>query len=407
MSKPLHKRGLGATGFSLIELLVAMAIGLIVTLAITSVLIRSEGSKRGTTSVNDINQTGAYAAYLLDRVVRSAGTGYSQNWFSTYGCLLNAYHSTTPATQVLPPTIASTSTFAGVTSTSMPIRLAPVVIGKGLAPNTGGDILMVMAGTGGAAEVPLTVTPGSVTASQLQVLNNLGYQTGNVILLADPAVGCMVQQVGTGLSPATQIIPLGGTYYKTVSNGVSLTSFGANTTVAQLGLDATNPPQFQMFGVGANNTLYSYDLLQPGGNEQAIADGIVEMRAIYGLDTDSTPDGKINTWVDATGSYAPSALMNGTPASQTLLRQIVAIRLGFFLRTSLQERAVSTTTNPEGYTYPAGTPLTLFPDDVDASGNSLAQQRTPTGSDLSYRWRTIEITVPLINVLNAPTSPTP
>jgi prepilin-type N-terminal cleavage/methylation domain-containing protein len=62
-----------AAGFTLVELLVAIVISLVLTLAITTVLIRTEGSKRTTTSVNDINATGSYAAFVLDRAVRSAG----------------------------------------------------------------------------------------------------------------------------------------------------------------------------------------------------------------------------------------------------------------------------------------------------------------------------------------------
>jgi type IV pilus assembly protein PilW len=159
-----------------------------------------------------------------------------------------------------------------------------------------------------------------------------------------------------------------------------------------------------MFAVGPNNALYNYDLMQVGGNELPVADGVVEMRAIYGLDTGSPPNGVVDSWVDATGNYAATNLLNGTAASQKLLRQIVAVRLGFFMRTSLQERAPSSVNNPEGFLLPNNTTLTLFADAVDVNGASLAQTRVLTGNDLFYRWRPIEVTVPLINVLIAPQS---
>ena len=387
-------------GFSLIELLVSMVIGLVVTLAITSVLIRSEGSKRSTTSVNDINQTGAYAAYVLDRAIRSAGSGFSQRWSSMYGCLLNA---SSGGTQVLPASLSSSPTFANVTSATMPTRLSPVIIGKGLA-NTGtqirGDVLMVMGGTAGAAEVPMSMTPGSINTlsspPQFQVSNTLGYRANNIILLADSSGvpgGCMLQQVDGSVGSSPQVVPLSGTYYSGTGATVSLTSFGASTFVAQLGVDGTNPPQFQLFGVGANNALFSYDLLQVGGNEQPIADGVVEMRALYGLDTTIPPNGKLDSWVDpvAGSGYEASVLMNGTDPSKIKLRQIVAIRLGFILRTSLPER-------PQDYQQPTGTVLTLF-GDLPAA---VQQTRTLAGTDLNYRFRTVETTVPLLNVLNAP-----
>jgi type IV pilus assembly protein PilW len=397
MKPRLNPASRRSIGFSLIELLVSMAIGLVVTLAITSVLVRSEGTKRSTTSVNDLSQTGAYSAYLLDRAIRNAGSGFSQTWSTMYGCLLNA---SSGGTQVLPASLSASPTFANVTSTTMPTRLSPVIIGKDLADSgtqVRGDVLMVMGGTAGAAEMPLAVTPGSVTSSQLLVSNTLGYQANNIILLADTSVtgGCLLEQVGPTVGGTPQVVPLSGTYYTGSGASVNLTDFGAGTIMAQLGVDVTNPPQLQLFGVGANNALFSYDLLQVGGDEQPIADGVVEMRAVYGLDTTSPPDGVLDSWVDpVSGSgYEASALLDGSLASQAKLRQIVAIRLGFILRTSLPER-------PQDYQQPAGTTLTLFSDLPTA----VQQTRTLSTSDLNYRFRTVEATIPLPNVLEAPQS---
>ena len=47
-------------GMTLVELLVAMAIGLGITLAVTSLLIMGENHKRTTTSTNDAEQTGVF-----------------------------------------------------------------------------------------------------------------------------------------------------------------------------------------------------------------------------------------------------------------------------------------------------------------------------------------------------------
>lgn len=384
-------------GFSLIELLVSMVIGLIVTLAITSVLIRTEGSKRSTTSVNDLNQNGAYAAFVLDRAIRSAGSGFSQSWSSLYGCRLDVSQG---ATHVLPMPVAipAASTFASVPQT---VRLAPVIIGKGLADSGGqvrGDVLTVMSGTAGMGESPRPVQPGSVTATSLQLSNTLGYATDDLVLLSDAGVpgGCMLQQVGAHARTDTgPSLPLAGTYYASTGTYVTLSNFGASTIVAQLGNASNNPPLFQLYGVGANHTLFSYDLLQPTPPDVPVADGVVEMRALYRVDNSGTFDGSNLAWIDpvAGSGYEASVLTNGSVTSQTNLRRIVAIRLGFILRTSLQER-------PQDYQLPAGTTLTLFGD----LGGALAQTRTLTGTDLNYRYRTVEETIPLRNVLLAPQS---
>lgn len=387
-------------GFSLIELLVSMVIALVVTLAITSVLLRTEGTKRSTTSVNELNQTASVAAFMLDRAIRNAGSGFSQSWGSAYGCLLDVSQG---STHVLPVTIPSTSTFANVTQ---PIRLAPVIINKGLADTTGtapqvrGDILVVMAGTAGISESPTPV--GSLSGTSLVLPNKLGYRVGDLILLASQSVGasCMVQQIDD-TAPATGSVSLGGTYYSSTGTNVNLASFGADTVALQIG-SVSNMPQLQLYGVGNDNTLFSYDLMQPAATDAAIADGVVEMRALYGLDTTNPPDGVLDSWVDpVTGSgYEASVLTNGA-TSQAKLRRIVAVRIGLILRTSLEERASTPTSDPSLSYQRASSTVTLF---NDLGGGTLAYTRTLTGNELNYRFRTVEVTIPLRNVLLAPQS---
>ncbi len=385
-------------GFSLIELLVSMVIALVVTLAITSVLLRTEGTKRSTTSVNELNQTASVAAFVLDRAIRNAGSGFSQSWGTTYGCLLDVSQG---STHVLPVTIPSTSTFANVTQ---PIRLAPVIINKGLA-DTGaqvrGDILVVMAGTAGISESPTPV--GSLSGTSLVLPNKLGYRVGDLILLASQSVGagCMMQQIDN-TAPATGSVSLGGTYYSSAGTNVSLASFGADTVALQIG-SVSNMPQLQLYGVGNDNTLFSYDLMQPAATDAAIADGVVEMRALYGVDTTNPPDGVLDSWVDPVplSGYEASVLTNGGATSQAKLRRIVAVRFGLILRTSLEERPLSTSNPDPSLSYQrASSAVTLFND----LGGTLAYTRTLTGSELNYRFRTVEVTIPLRNVLLAPQS---
>jgi type IV pilus assembly protein PilW len=262
---------------------------------------------------------------------------------------------------------------------------------------------MVMAGTAGVGESPQTVKPGSVTTTQVSLPTTLGYVTKDMLLLTDPGVSsCLVNQVG-GSHVATDAgpdLPLGGTYYRDPS------AFGADSIALQLGRDVDNPPQFLLFGVGANNTLYSYDLLKPTPADAAVTDGVVEMRAVYGLDTGNAtstlPDGIIDSWVDATGAYAAATLLNGSAASQANLRRIVAVRVGLILRTALAERSPSSNAsgavNAETFSQAAGAQLTLFADLPTA----LQKTRTLTTAERAYRFRTVDVTIPLRNVLMAP-----
>ena len=386
-----------AAGFSLIELLVAMAIGLVLTLAITSVLIRSEGSKRSSTSVNDINQSGAYAAYVLDRVVRSAGSGFSQDWGTTYGCRLNVSNG---AATILPLAggLPATSAFSNVT---VPIRLAPLIIGKDRAnitapAETRGDVLIVMAGAGGVGEAPQPVDQSAATpvsAALLSLRTALGYAKDDIVLLVNTSAtaDCAMDQIGVIPSTPASAVPLSGTYHRDNS------AYGSDTVVRQMGRSGSNPPEFKLYGVGPNSTLVSYDLLALTPPDAQISDGIVEMRALYGVDTNG--DGKLDNWVDATGVYADSALTDGSAVSQTHLREIIAVRIGLILRTALKEKAAASGANAgtdvEGFGTANADSRTLF------AGSDFSAFKQTRAAETGYRFRTVEFTIPLRNVLLA------
>jgi type IV pilus assembly protein PilW len=233
----------------------------------------------------------------------------------------------------------------------------------------------------------------------------LGYVTKDMLLLADTSVStCLITQVGThAYSDAGQVLPLSGDYVRDPS------AFGANTVALQLGraFDGGtdgNPPQFQMFGVGANNTLFSHDLLNvPDQDPAAISDNVVELRALYGLDTTLPPDGTVDSWVDATGTYDAAALTDGSAGSRLLLRQIVAVRVGLILRTALQERSPATSASgaldPEVFGQATAASRTLFDDPATAA---FKRTRPLTTADTGYRFRSVEATIPLRNVLIAP-----
>jgi type IV pilus assembly protein PilW len=145
---------------------------------------------------------------------------------------------------------------------------------------------------------------------------------------------------------------------------------------------------FQMVGVGANNTLMSYDLLRIADADEAvpIAEGVVQMRALYGVDT--TGDGRQDVWVDpGTAPYDAATLLDGSAGSRLNLRRIVSVRLGLVVRgTSIERQAVS----------PAS--LTLF----DDLGAPFSQPVALSEDERKQRHRVIEVTVPLRNVLLLP-----
>jgi type IV pilus assembly protein PilW len=332
-------------GLTLIELMVALLIGSILTLSIFGVLLTFEGRKRTTTSLNDASQAGNYALYVVDRLVRSAGSGIAQGGpqprnsdsrkAMAYGCRLLVSQG---GSQLWPRATALPAPFGNLnTGSSGVLRLAPVLIAPSQSEGLGfnsepSDLLVVMAGAGGYSEVPLQIT-APVAANTVSLRNTVGLAAGDLLLMADQPTGlgqaddCMVQQVGT--LNATSV-GLSGTYAASTIAGVSQAIYDNSSMVLKLGHRTDNRPGFYAVGVGDGATLMSYDLLEVRAPAlQAVGENVLELHAVYGIDGDG--DGAVDTWIDprnVTGTYAMSNLTSGTTAAAAAVNQIKALRVG-------------------------------------------------------------------------------
>jgi type IV pilus assembly protein PilW len=377
-SRPAPPR-LARLGFTLIELLVAVTIGMGLTLAITLMLIRSEAGRRALTSVNDVSSNGAYLSFTLDRALRSAGSGFAQGWLQSYGCPLNVSRA---GTLILPRGAAFPAPFTTIPTT---VRLAPLVIHAGAAVD-GSDVLFVATGASGLGEAAQRVRAASATSTSLRLASSVGLRAGDLVAIVQSGGTCVLQQLASGFTGGADVqLDFGGTYYASSVNGIALSDLGTTQEawVTPLGNIAGNRPALQFIGVGANATLFSYDLLRLDGGDDPtpIADGVVTMRARYGVDTNG--DGVIDSWVDpGIAPWNAATLLNGSAASQTNLRNIAAVRVGLVLRNATPERtAVSAST------------LALFSD------LAAALRVSYTVPDTTLRYRALEFTVPLRNNL--------
>lgn len=218
------------------------------------------------------------------------------------------------------------------------------------------------------------------------------------MLVSQPNVtDCLLEEVGTISAPTLNV---GGTTYYTASASTTNLSTLASSTatyVTPIGNAAANNVQFTLFGVGTNYTLYSYDLLQnqylvqgSGGNtSEAIADGVVQMNAIYGIQS-TTQAGVLATWASpGDPGYTINAVMT-TPATQ---ESIIAVRVAIVVRGEYYDRNNGNNVSQAS--------LTIFNGYTNAAGNSLSQTvnlATVTGGQ-HYRYRVFEFTVPLRNMI--------
>jgi type IV pilus assembly protein PilW len=386
----LHAR---LRGFTLVELLVAVAIALGVTLAITLTLIRSESSRRTLTAANDTAGNAAYLSFTLDRLLRSAGSGLTQAWRQGYGCPLQATRAGLGT--ILPRATAYPAPFASVTQT---LRLAPLVVHAGVG-NGGSDVLIVQSGAAGLSEAPMQVLPNSSTGSSLRLLVTLGLEAQDLMLLVqdndinDAPQACVLQQVATGFSGgADQQLPLGGTYAAATVGSVVMSSLATDQRAwaLPLGNATTNRPSFVLLGVSAQRTLVAYDLLRLDGTNTVLplADGVVDLRARYGVDTDD--NGTVDAWVSpAAAGWTAATLFNGSVASRTSLSRILSVRVALVLRDTVQQTSGGQVVN----ITPAS--LTLF-NDLPAA---LQATHNVTTANRPLRHQIVEFTVPLRNAM--------
>lgn len=394
-------------GVTLIELMVAMVIGLVVVLAATNILVLGESSKRTTTGNNDVSQTGSYTAYTLDRVLRSAGSGFAQGWDQgVFGCQLNASRviGGTPTT-LLPRTGAFPAPFqqflggagAGLAGN---LRVAPVLIGDGQSAG-GSDVLMVMSGNASAGDAARKILSAPTTTS-LRLVNTVGLSNGDMGLVTQPgSTECLLEQVDTAtpadlVATGNEVLPLGGEYRGTSGSLATMAASG-NASISTLGNVTARNIQFQLIGVNDSRTLVAYDLLRRGAIAgdldpvQPLADSVAEMHAIYGLDTSTPKDNIVDSWVAPTGAWAIANVMTN-PA---LMRQIVAVRVAIVLRANNYEKgddpAVGVTTGRPALF--AGTP-----------GAIAATTFAAGDENRHFRLRVIDTTIPLRNMLLLPAS---
>jgi type IV pilus assembly protein PilW len=357
--------------------------------------VSGENHKRTTTSTNDAAQTGSYAAYALDRALRNAGSSIAETAYikdrGVLGCRMFAA-GILPRAAPFPVPFA-TKFLAGATNT---LRVAPLLIAPAQSDDGVSDVLVMLGGTGAAGGVSRQINGlGSSTSVVLQ--NTVGFNLGDLFLVSQSGIpDCLLEEVGQLATPALNLnVAPFNTYYTATGSVTDLQTLSTSTStyVTPLG-SATqiNSVQYQLFGVGIDNTLYSYDLLRNqqlvqvtgGDTSQAIADGVVQMNALYGLQATPT-SGVLATWASPTD---PGYDINSVMTSQVTMESIIAVHVALVVRGEYYDK------NPVSPTQ-----LTIFGGYTNGAGASLAKNINLTLDQQHYRYRVFEFTVPLRNML--------
>jgi len=328
-------------GFSLVEILVGLVIGLLATLVIMQVFSVFEGQKRTTTGSADAQTNGGIALYTMTRDLQMAGFGLLPVSDSAIKCAVPA---------IFPAAAASVSS------------LSPVTITDGGAAAGASDSITIRYGSSPAAgtPVPITLMTGGVDSI---VDNNLGCETGIAIILT-----------GSTTCNVTTVTALTGTTGVTLGDGGSATAGNSLACMGQW-----------------NEITYRSNAGRLERNATpAIAD-IVNIQAQYGI-SNAASSNQVVQWVNATaGGTWDSATI--TTANRNLIK---AVRVAVVARNGLLEKdnvTVACTTNKG--TVNNG-PCAWDDTNFDAApaidlSNDPDWQR--------YRYRVFETIIPLRNVI--------
>jgi len=402
------------TGFSIVELMVGLVIGLIATLIIMQTFSAFEGNKRSTTGIADAQTNGSIGLYMIQRELQFAGYGVPvasgtlptigklpsdmtyENYVgktdaeiaAIYAAKLAQYNAqlTTDAAKVAagknfsalkcnPAPIMNLDADNDPTTADVPVDIiTPAIITDGAAGN---DIIRIQYGTTSRGAIP-TVVNTTAGTNQVGVANNLGCRPGDVVLVVGDSNDGDTACVGSKVSSVEVADGAGNKWLDVVGNSNQV------LVLNNAGMyDAGKPKRLACLGQ-VRQSIFQIINNELTKNTRPVVTEIVALQAQYGVSATANSE-IVDQWVDATGGT-----WGADPLAIGARNRIKAIRLALVARNNLLEKEVVSQVCTGAATGPAK---------VCIWGNQTVS--LPDANWANYRYRTYEIVIPLRNVLAA------
>ncbi|MGH8363607.1 MAG: PilW family protein [Gammaproteobacteria bacterium] len=327
-------------GLSLVELMIALVVGLVFMAGVISMFLASRQSYTLGSAVARLQENGRFALDFMRPVLRIAGyTGCgNQSMWATPGVnLLNVqtdflnfaqavqgYDYNNPATNVGGGYAITSETPALDTSASDWSPAVPATLWSAISGTVipGSDIIMIHAVNPGG--IAISSFPGSGNSANVKVYNNVLLANAGLVI---GTIAYVTNCSQSAVFQATNVNQSSGTVEHAVSGGkvtpgnVSAGKVGNFSLPAQL---YTIQTYVYYIGRGADQgpALFMVRLTNTAalGTPQELVPDIESMQILYGVDTDG--DGIANQYVAASG------IANWAAAS------IVSVRIGLLVRSN-------------------------------------------------------------------------
>jgi type IV pilus assembly protein PilW len=372
MKTSTHAAGLAATGrrqrgVSLIETMVGLTLGLLITLVITQVWGTFEGQKQRTVNSSAAQMNGLLALTELEQDMREAGAGLTDT--VAFSCVNTFSYYASGSTTVMP-----IPAYAGGLS------MVPVQITDG---GTGSDTLTLKRSSDLLGAIPATITKAMPSSSaELNLNYTTGFTSGDVVVAVDTATGnCTVMQVTQvqGAALKLQHNPGGTDTYNpssSIQNSNGWPAYATGSRIEKIGQLIAHT--YSVSSTNLSNPLAS--------TSSILAADIVSLKAQYGIANVGSQD--VNAWVAATATTGWNVL------DTTKVKRIKAVRAVVVARSSKREGtdvtapckdSSGTVVNPNGpCVWSDSEPV------LDLSANADWKK---------YRYRIYQTIMPLRNVI--------
>lgn len=390
-----------AAGFGLVEVMVAMVIGMLGIIVMMQMFSMFEGQKRTTTGGDDAINSGSVSLYGMQRDIQQSGWGISD--VQLIGCTVGGMLGGGSAATIL---------------------LAPVTINSALIPagddNT--DTLLVMSGNG----------TGSVEGVTIMSTAGLVYsmQSAPAFAVADRVLAVPKARPPCALTLTT--VAAGGINLPAGTVTVSAAAPFAVTTDDKL-FNLGTTPSIRVYAIRNRNlTVCDYrasdcgdatdaDNTNPNGDVWVpIANNVVSLRAEYGRDTTlalasatvqaGSMDGVVDVWDQVRSTNAtppvPTVSTNGTKNTYACgLMRVSAVRLALVARSSQPEKTLdwpllTQHVTPAVREWAGSDAAAIAIDATEAAAVAIALPSPavdwPTWQD--FRYKVFQTVVPLRNI---------